>query len=76
MASLVLNEERVVSIMDGINHGVVNVNGYIKSLGLSPQSFEKQVKRISLKNPELYKQYIEKKELNLENLTKYIKQLI
>lgn len=66
MASIELNDKRTMWIMRGINHGVVNVNGHIKSLGLSPQSFEKQVKRIALKNPELYNQYIEQKELNLE----------
>ena len=66
MASIELNDKRTMSIMYGINNGVVNVTGHIKSLGIKPTCFDTHLKKIALKNPNLYNQYLEKKELNLE----------
>lgn len=76
MASLVLNEKRTMSIMEGINHGVVNVSGYVKSLGISPQSFDAHLKKMALSNPKLYSQYVERKEMNLEKFKESRKALL
>lgn len=76
MASIQLNDKRTLSIMEGINHGVVNVNGYIKSLGIKPQSFAKQVKKMSIRNPKLYDEYLERKTFNLEQFKKNTKEIL
>ena len=76
MSSLVLNEKRTMSIMEGINHGVVNVSSHVNSLGISVQRFNVQLKKIALNHPELYNKYMEKKELNLEQFKESRKEIL
>lgn len=59
--SLFLNERRTLMLMHALVEGkFVNLNGFLKSIGISKISFNNYLKKIENSNPDIYNDFINK----------------